>query len=272
MGRDVTDADCRVLNWNVWGRGPGHRHRLSLLVDCVRRVAPDLATFQEAVVDADVDHPAVLAEAAGLDVTAWGPRPGATPDAPAPAGSRFGLAVASRWPIVHRQDVRLPGRDGPSDRTALGVLVAHPRGLLPLVTTHLVAHPARSAVRSEQLRAVTGLVLDLVAAGGELAPIVTGDLNAEPDSDEVRRFLGLRTPGFVEDVAFQDAWRLARGDAPGWTWRRENPHVDPTSPEARIDYVALELHGRVVDARLVGGDPADGWPSDHAGVVADLRP
>jgi endonuclease/exonuclease/phosphatase family metal-dependent hydrolase len=145
-----------------------------------------------------------------------------------------GLALASRWPVSERVDVRLPGRDGSSGRTALGVLGEHPRGLLPVVTTHLDSSPAWSATRYEQLRVVADW--------------------------------------FIDDMAFMDAWWIARSDDPGWTWRRENPHVRPGSPDVRIDYVMLGLPGLVADARLVGHVATDGWPSDHAGVVADLRP
>jgi hypothetical protein len=69
---------------------------------------------------------------------------------------------------------------------------------------------------------------------------------------------------------------LAR--TPGLTWTRDNPHVAATGePSSRIDYILVGLPPApattlVINARLIGDQPRDGlWPSDHAGVAADLH-
>ena len=76
---------------------------------------------------------------------------------------------------------------------------------------------------------------------------------------------------------FHDAWRSA-GEGPGYTWRNENPYaVVDLEPDRRIDYVLVGWpreggRGHVVAADVFGTDPVDGvHPSDHAGVVAELR-
>jgi endonuclease/exonuclease/phosphatase family metal-dependent hydrolase len=108
--------------------------------------------------------------------------------------------------------------------------------------------------------------------------VLVGDLNAEPDSDEIRLLCGHKTapahPGFV----LVDAWRHAAGDDIAWTWDRANPHVRSTmEPSARIDYVLVgpphsERRGHVLSARRIGAEPIRGiWPSDHAGVLAELE-
>ena len=77
-----------------------------------------------------------------------------------------------------------------------------------------------------------------------------------------------------------DAWEQV-GEGPGWTWRRENPHVtDSAWPNRRLDYVLVSWPrpkpvGNSSIARLVGTEPVDVdgepvWASDHAGVVVDL--
>jgi endonuclease/exonuclease/phosphatase family metal-dependent hydrolase len=66
--------------------------------------------------------------------------------------------------------------------------------------------------------------------------ILTGDLNAEPDSDEVRLLSGHKTAPAVPGQVFVDAWLYADPSARGCTWDRTNPAVDATGePNARID-------------------------------------
>lgn len=112
-----------------------------------------------------------------------------------------------------------------------------------------------------------------VPAGG------TGDLNAEPDADEIRLLGGHKTAPVVPGLVLVDAWRYADPMSPGWTWDRRNPYVAATGePSARIDYVLVGLPaasgaGQVRSVRLIGDRPVHGiWPSDHAGVLAELSP
>ena len=109
-------------------------------------------------------------------------------------------------------------------------------------------------------------------------PVVTGDLNAEPDSDELRLLGGLLTAPAVPDLVLLDAWRYAEPGDPGFSWDRRNGYqADSPIPDSRIDYVLVGLapdgRGRVRSARLAGTAPVDGvWPSDHFAVVADIEP
>ena len=81
----------------------------------------------------------------------------------------------------------------------------------------------------------------------------------------------------VPKLVFIDAWR-AGGTDEGSTWDNRNAHAaQDFEPNRRIDYVLVGYPreagiGQVVEARLVGDQPVDGvWPSDHFGVVADIR-
>ena len=109
--------------------------------------------------------------------------------------------------------------------------------------------------------------------------MVTDDLNAEPDADEIRLLGGHKTAPVVPGLVLVDAWGYADPMTPGWTWDRRNPYVAATGePSSRIDYVLVGLPtasgaGRVRSVRLIGDRPVDGvWPSDHAGVLAELQP
>lgn len=110
-----------------------------------------------------------------------------------------------------------------------------------------------------------------------LPPIVTGDLNAVAESDEVRLLEGFLTEPAVPDLLLVDAWRYAAPGDRGITWSRGNPHAAVTGePDARIDYVLVGTPrgagaALVTGARVVGDRPVGGvWPADHAAVVADL--
>jgi endonuclease/exonuclease/phosphatase family metal-dependent hydrolase len=108
--------------------------------------------------------------------------------------------------------------------------------------------------------------------------IVLGDLNAEPDSDEVRLLCGHKTAPARDRFILVDAWRYAPATAVPWTWDRANPHVVATmEPSARIDYVLVgppheDGRGSVRAIERIGATPVGGvWPSDHAGLLAELR-
>jgi endonuclease/exonuclease/phosphatase family metal-dependent hydrolase len=113
----------------------------------------------------------------------------------------------------------------------------------------------------------------------DFPPVVTGDLNAEPDADELRLLGGHKTAPVVPGQILVDAWSYADPRTPGWTWDRRNPYVAATGePSARIDYVLVGLPtasgaGQVRSLRRIGDQPVNGvWPSDHAGVLAELQP
>lgn len=103
------------------------------------------------------------------------------------------------------------------------------------------------------------------------------DMNAEPDSDEVRLLCGHKTAPVRDRFVLVDAWRYAAEGAVPWTWDRENPHVAATmEPSSRIDYVLVApphegRRGHVRAVRRIGEAPVRGvWASDHAGVLAQL--
>lgn len=271
------------MTWNLWWRFGDWRRRQPLIERVLAETAPDLIAFQE-VWSTEADNQATqLAGRLGMH-HAWLP-------SPAPehfqrriddAAVQVGNAVLSRWPIVQTATCELPAGGGDAGRTALQALVEAPGGRISFTSTQLSSIVGGSALRCKQVRT-------LVAFVGRETPddaiaIVAGDLNAEPDSDEIRLLGGHKTAPPVPGQVFVDAWSYAEPTAPGWTWDRRNPAVESTGePSARIDYLFLRYQTgttpppRVRVARLAAHAPVDGlWPSDHAAVVAelssDLRP
>lgn len=222
-----------------------------------------------------------LADELGLHCT-WAPSPAperwrkriTDPD----AGSvDIGNAVLSRWPVVERETLVLPAPPDLADgRAALYARVAAPSFDIPFFTTHLTSAGHASAVRRAQVTALAELVARH-RGGTPFPPVVTGDFNAWPDSDEVRLFGGTRTASAVPGQVLYDAWDYADPTAPAATWSPENPYAARVlEPAVRIDYIHVGPpgpvgEGHVRHVRRAGHGPVDGvWPSDHAAVVADL--
>jgi endonuclease/exonuclease/phosphatase family metal-dependent hydrolase len=142
--------------------------------------------------------------------------------------------------------------------------------------THLNWRFDESHVRQEQVRAICRFVADSPAR--TFPPVLCGDLNAAPDSDELRLLTG-RAAVPVERLVFHDAWEVAGtpGD-PGCTWSNANPYARlDLEPARRIDYVLVGWpksggRGQVTACEVVGTEPVAGVvPSDHYGVLATLR-
>ena len=203
---------------------------------------------------------------------------------------RFGSAVLSRWPIDHHAHHRLPIHSD-DDPVAAGIpwelLHVHTAGL-DVFACHLAPAPVHGLHRRVQVLAIDEIIR---AARGTLddnppfpdkrdgmPPILCGDFNAEPDSDEIRFLCGL-TAIDERTTYFQDAWRVA-GEGPGHTqgWR-DNPIAAAMNvPRKRIDYVFVgdpfqRRHdaGRILSTDLAFHTSLTGvLASDHTGLVVDV--
>jgi endonuclease/exonuclease/phosphatase family metal-dependent hydrolase len=269
----------RVLTWNLWWRFGDWAAREAAIRAVLSETRPDVCGLQEVWATAGDNQAARLAEALGF-AWVWHPSPAGEhwQRRVGETGVQVGNAVLSRWPVLdHRAEV-LPGEERDPGRLLVHATLDAPGGTVPLFTTQWSSAPDGSAVRVRQAVAVARAVAD--AAGGHgHPPVVTGDLNAEPDADEVRLLCGHKTAPAVPGQVLVDAWRYADPGDPGWTWDRANPHVRATyEPSARIDYVlvgppAQDGRGHVQRAGLAGTAPVGGvWASDHAALVVDLAP
>lgn len=268
-------ATLRVMTWNLWWRFGDWEARRHAIVDTIRRAEPDVLCLQEVWADTSGggSMAAILGDELGFHAVS------STPIGRSDVA--FTNAVLSRWPSSLLHDEALPRADGsPGHRRVVATSVATPWGAWPVASTHLDHRFDDSATRRAQCRRL----LELAASWRGAAPttdlpvIVGADLNAVPDSAEVRMLTG-REPG-VGGIVFSDAWEQA-GDGHGATWLRDNPHTaDSAWPNRRIDYVLVSWPrpkpvGNPIAATLVGAEPVtvDGqsvWPSDHAAVVVDI--
>lgn len=272
----------RVMTWNLWWRFGPWELRRHAIVDVIRAANPDVLCLQEvwatiggaggAGGSGGVDMAEILAEEVGFHVAS------STPIGRGDIG--FTNAVVSRWPnsVVH--DEALPRADGSAGhRRIVAATVDTPWGSWPIASTHLDHRFDDSATRQVQCRRVLELASDWRGDPSRDLPVIIGaDLNAVPDSAEVRLLTG-RDAG-PDGMVFSDAWEQV-GDGPGATWRRENPHsADSAWPNRRLDYVLVSWPrpkpvGNPISAHLAGTGPVDVggeavWPSDHAAVVVDV--
>lgn len=269
-------ASVRVVTWNVWWRFAAWRQRRDAIADVLEKAAGDIVCLQEVWDDGENNLAGWLARHLGMHWTSTeSPASHLWQDRIGDRTSTIGNAILSRWPIGECDALHLPVGDArPEGRTALYARI-DATVPIPVFTTQLNSHPAQSAVRVEQVLSLAHFVVKHRGSG--FPPIVTGDLNAEPDSDEVRLLCGHKTAPAHSDLVLVDAWRYADPDDLGWTWDRANPHVLSThEPSCRIDYILVGLPskegGAVRFATRTGHLSAqDVWPSDHAAVIADLE-
>lgn len=260
-----------VLTLNIWNNDGPWKERAPLIREWIEGVDPDVIGFQEVLVGPGVDQAREV----------LGERGYALEFAVARAfwkdpSLEFGNAVASRWPIIKREAVGLPDSGDGETRVALSVTIDAPFGPLALTCTHLNWRFHHGWVRERQIRAVGELLLRRRPRDG-FPPLLVGDMNAEPDSSEMRYARGLHA---LEGTSLylRDAWLEAGSGSDGVTWSNRNEYARiAREPDRRIDYIYVGPPrrngiGRVERCRVVCDDPRAGvWPSDHFGLHAELR-
>jgi endonuclease/exonuclease/phosphatase family metal-dependent hydrolase len=274
----------RVATLNVWNRSGPWAERLRLIRNEVPRVDADVIGLQEVMrlvrpgtlepLSPEHDQAAEIANGFGYDIAYAGASDYGN-------GLVMGNALLSRFPIYEVRTFRLPDRGTGERRALLYALVGAPWGRLPVFVTHLNWRFDHGFVRLEQVAFIAERVAELAPhEAGFLPPVLMGDFNAEPSSDEIRFLTGLHVLG-GKSVHFADAWVYGADGSAGATYDPKNDYARKNrEPPRRIDYIFArgpdaELRGEPMLARLAfhEGVPApDGalWPSDHFGVYAEI--
>lgn len=243
----VVEGRLRLVTWNVWERhGPWEERQEGIAAE-LARIEPDLVALQESW----TEQAAALAEPLGADHRSTG-----------------AISVLSRWPISEWSELDLPAVEEGGDGWAAAATIDGPRGPIRLFVAMLTWRLDQSHVRQEQVRELARLVAE---ADGYV--VLCGDFNAAPDSDEIRMLTG-RAPTGAPYTVFYDAWEVAGDGGPGHTWSNANHWATAGLwPPRRIDYVFTPWPraggaGHPIRCDLIGVTHP---PSDHYGVVADLR-
>ncbi len=269
----------RILTLNIWNRSGPWEHRLGLIQKGIAELSPDVIGLQEVIHSpSDDSGQAEVIARAWADV--GGPSEAYVAFGPAwtyESGDQFGNAIVSRFPIVETSCWKLPTSDA---RCLLFARIETPHGTLPFFCTHLSWRFDEGALREDQVRAIAGHVRDVHRAE-DLPAVLVGDLNAAPDATEIRFLRGLHALERTS-IHFTDCFERA-GAGPGYTFDPpNNPHAALThEAPRRIDYVlvrgpaddgrGMPLSARVVLDGVVDVGGARVAPSDHAGVLAEIR-
>lgn len=274
----------RVATLNVWNRSGPWPERLELIRRELSVLSPDVIGLQEVMrlidpatsepLSAEADQAAEIATGLGYHVTyAQGSDYG--------GGLVMGNAILSRFPILATRSARLPDA-GTGERRVLGhALLDTPWGRLPMFVTHFNWRFEHGFVRLKQA-IFTAQWIDEVAppGSGTLPPLLVGDLNAEPASDEIRFLHGYGVQD-GKSVHYADAWVYAGDGSQGATFDRKNDYARKNcEPPRRIDYILVrgpdpERRGEPLVAKVAFNTPVAGteglvWPSDHFGLYAEI--
>lgn len=272
----LVDTTVRLATWNIWARYAAWDIRGPIIESQLRAVAPDVCLLVEVW-----DEPGVRSQAEDLAHALGNFDHVYASNLAFPDGVHAGNAILSRWPII-RSEVRPLPREAPNgsredegeERLCVFAEIDGPRGPIQVFCAHLSWRADHGAIRQQQTRAIAEFARDTRPRA--FPAILGGDLNAEPNTDEIRLLTGhaaVPVPG----IWFRDAW-LHGGRGPGFTWSNTNPWAATSlDVDRRIDYLLvghpkLGGVGDVVNAELLGDTPVAGiYGSDHFGLIADLR-
>jgi endonuclease/exonuclease/phosphatase family metal-dependent hydrolase len=270
----LLETRVRIATWNVWGRYGPWEARLPAIIETLRDVDADIVGLQEVWEDDRRSQASEVAAALGYTEPVY--EANLERD-----GARSGNAVLSRWPIGRHEVRRLP-RDGAGatddeDEERLVVLaeVDGPRGPIQVFCAHLSWRADHSGIRQEQVGAICRFVRE--SRPRTFPSVLVGDLNADPDSDELRMLTGQHAAP-VPGVMFRDTWVWAGNDDRGATWSNDNPFAAASLDlDRRIDHILVAAPkaggcGQPLATWIVGDRPVnDMYGSDHFGVVTELR-
>ncbi len=235
-GPPLIAGELRVMSYNIHhGEGTDGKFDLVRIAELIKKEKPDLVALQEIDVKtrraSGVDQAAELSKLTGMHA-AFGVFMNYS-------GGEYGQMVLSRFPIVRKENFKLP--DGPEPRAAMMVEVRPNGGRLFFVGLHLFGSRAQ---RLAQAKALAKRFEKEKAT-----PIIlAGDFNSTPDSEPMKF---LREKGWVDPTI----------DSDDKTWPSGVPKVE-------IDYIlhraAKRLRAKsskVVDERVA---------SDHRPIVTVL--
>lgn len=284
----------RVATLNIWNRSGPWADRLRLIRGEIASLSPDVVGLQEVLLlggdgapageatwQAPGDEARPVNDQASAIAAGFGYSVAFASATAVGGGMHFGNALLSRFPVTEHRTIRLPGEASGEQRAVLYARLDHPSGSLPVFVTHLNWKLHHGSFRVEQVRFIVDRIMDLCPIDeGALPPVLMGDFNADPDSDEIRYLRGLATIG-GRSVFFADAWIYGGNGGPGYTFDRKNRFAALShEPPRRIDYIFVrgpdrQFRGEPLSTRLAFCEPSSGedgeiWPSDHFGLVADL--
>lgn len=252
-----------------------------LVRDEIHRLRPDLISFQEALWhDKSQDQARqILGELSYETVHQFELQ---SPDRP------YGTAIASRFPIVRSDLVKLPstsrGQGFPRALQTAEIEVPEPVGRVLLLNPKPHYEPHMELEREMQAVAVADYI-DRNADPNGFPPLIAGDLDATPPASSMRFLTGLKSL-HGRSTCFIDAWIASGNTDPGHTWSCDNDFTRSLADQLfgfeevrrRIDYILIgspllyKGFARIQKCEIVLNQPKGKmWASGHFGLYAEIR-
>ncbi|MCA9621233.1 MAG: endonuclease/exonuclease/phosphatase family protein, partial [Myxococcales bacterium] len=254
---------------NIWNRQGPYAERETRLRRGLADLAADVVGLQEVVADRATGRS--QADELGEDLY---PHRVFGMARPIDEHRAYGNALLSRFPVADHQVVALPCLGVDEPRSVLVARLETPAGILPVLVTHYSYRLDHGFVREQQSLAIARL---LDGVGGDLPPLLLGDLNAAPDTTEIRFLRGAHALE-GRSVYLADSFGLV-GEGPGYTFDgRHNGFAAPwREPPRRIDYIFAgppDAKGRLepLESEVVLTKADEGiHASDHFGVLTRFQ-
>lgn len=244
----------KIITLNTWQeRGPW-QERWEVILEGIERFRPDIACFQELFSDSWAQE---IQKRTGFTHRLY-------------PQEFCGLVLYTQYPVSSWEVVQLSS--SPLEEYARYVLEAELRiqgKPLVILSTHLSWKLEDGATRQKQVDDLLRLIQEKTH-GGEL--LLTGDLNAPPDSPEIR--------GLIRQGQFRDLFSASHPGEAGWTWDKRNPYAagsEHVMPDRRIDYILARgaapilEHFASCDLVYTAPNRQGIWATDHFGVIAEFQ-
>ena len=244
----------KILTLNTWQeRGPW-KERWEITLQGLEKFQPEIACFQELF---NPDWAREVQKRARFPTLLF-PK------------EICGLAVFSHYSARSWGAVELPQSSLEEySRFVLWAELVAGKSSIFLFNTHLSWQLEDGATREKQVEAILRIMNEEVR-GQEV--ILTGDLNAPPDSPEIRQL--------IREGKFRDLFVEKHPGEAGFSWNHRNPYVagaEHKLPDRRIDFILTKGEGPLLkdlhSCDLVFAEPASQgvWASDHFGVLAEFQ-
>lgn len=277
----------RVATLNIWNKAGPWLERTERIRSDLAALSPDILALQEVLeLESPSSYQCQTEELIdGMDLHhCYGLGHDMSGDwVPSEHRLGFGNAVVSRFPIRSSVNLRLPGEDiSDQRRSLLHAVVEAPFADVDVFVTHLNWKLDEGWVRERQVQFIAAQIAERAPADGRYPPLLMGDMNAEPYSDEIRFLTGHTRLGNEKSTRMADVWSYFPELGPGFTFdaRRNRFSASYHEPPRRLDYIFARAPGKKglgapIRAGLCFNTPGEGvppiFPSDHFGVMADLR-
>lgn len=233
------DRTLNIVSYNILhGATMNQDFNLDNISNVIRKYSPHLVALQEVDYKTNRARKLDLTTELGLRLKMAGLFGEAMPY----DGGSYGEGVLSHFPILSSRAYPLPYSPGNEPRAALMVNVRMASGdTITFVGTHL------DHLRDPKDRKMQTEVLNELLLGNMYPVILAGDLNAPPDSEEMK--------------TLTDVWKLSDDE--------EKPTFSSADPQKKIDYILL--YPRESWEVLDSGTDCDKVGSDHCLIYSKVR-